>query len=123
MSLKTLLLLFPILLVSCQKFESEKDHQPPPVVETFESEKWKIREGEAYPYRASMLGDLMTTDTLRHKTLDEVKELLGEPTRINEGYVYYTVAENKIGLMTLNIKALVLKLSDDGKVEKIMVYN
>jgi hypothetical protein len=123
MSLKTLLLLFPILLVSCQKFESRNDHQPPPVVEKFESEKWKIREGEAYPYRADMLGDLMTTDTLRHKTLHEVKELLGEPTRINEGYVYYTVAENKIGLVTLNIKALVLELSDEGEVEKIMVYN
>ena len=27
------------------------------------------------------------------------------------------------GLATLNIKALVLKLSDEGKVEKIMVYN
>lgn len=120
---KLLILVVALCIVACQKFEAEKpDRSLPPVDKPFESAKWKMANGEEYPYRAEMLGDLMTTDTLRHKTLDEVKELLGEPSRINEGHIYYTVSANKMGMWQLNTVALVLKLSKDSLVEKIVVY-
>lgn len=118
-------LTFALMLcfLSCQKFEAEKpDNQPPAVDKPFDSEKWKIAEGEDFPYRAEMLGDLMTTDTLRHKTLDEVKELLGEPSRVNEGYIYYTISDDQIGFFRLHTVALVLRLSKDSLVDKIVVY-
>lgn len=121
---KILFATLTLCCVACQKFEAEKpDHEPPPIVRDFESEKWKVKLGDDYPHRAEMLGHLMRTDTLRHKTLEQVKQLLGEPTRVNEGYVYYTISQDKIGFVTTNFKSLVLKLSDSGRVEKILVYN
>lgn len=121
---KILFLILILSFIACEKFDFEKpDHEPPPMVKNFESEKWKLKVGDDYPHRAEMLGHLMRTDTLRHKTLDQVKTLLGEPTRVNEGYVYYTISQNKIGFVIMNFKSLVLKLSDEGLVEKIVVYN
>ena len=69
-----------------------------------------------------MVHDILYTDTVRALGKAEILELLGEPNRINEGHLYYLVAEKRMGFWTLHTKALVIKLENDSTVEWIKLH-
>ena len=62
-----------------ERFDKEQKEAKSAAV--FDEAKWKSREGEDYPYRNSMLNDVLYNDTVRTLSRDEVIDLLGKPDR------------------------------------------
>jgi hypothetical protein len=85
--------------------------------EKFDREKWLILEDSKYPYRDAMLHDLVFNQSLKGLTMKEVVHMLGEPNRMQEGHLYYTIHRDEIGKFTLHTRTLVLKLGADSTVE------
>lgn len=88
----------------------------------FDKTKWSAKEDLDYLYRDQMLNDVVYTDTLRMLNKDGVLELLGEPDQNNAGYLYYRITQKRLGFWTLHTKSLVIKLSDDNRVEWIKIH-
>lgn len=125
MNLKTFVL---VLLIGTTACTSEKKEKSDPVAHdvvvdsTFNKEKWSVKEGSDYPYRAQMFKDIVYNDTVRALDKDEILGLLGEPDRTNDGHLYYTIAEKRLGSWTLNTKAIVIKIAADNSIEWIKIY-
>jgi hypothetical protein len=83
----------------------------------FDKTKWQLKEDDAYPYRNEMLDDLIKNVTLKGLKKVEVLDLLGPPTRVDADYLFYTIDQPKIGIVTLSNKSLVIKLTKDSTVE------
>ncbi len=88
----------------------------------FDSAKWQIKKGLDHPYRLNMLSDLMKSDTLKTLKKEEIITLLGPPNQIDDVYIFYTVAQKRIGLFPINTKSLVIKLAKDGTKNKVMTH-
>ena len=88
----------------------------------FDKSKWGTREGKDYPFRNQMLDDLVYNDTVRSLSKAEILDLLGEPDRRNDGYLYYMVDQKRIGSWPLRTKSLVIKLSDDSTIDWIKIH-
>jgi hypothetical protein len=101
---------------------SEKGETTPETSTTFDKALWSVKEGQDYPYRDAMLNDLMNDDSIRSLSQTEIRELLGEPDRINEGYIYYTIAQKRLGMWPLNTKTLVIKFSDATTIEWMKIH-
>jgi len=83
----------------------------------FDKTKWQAKENDTYPYRDQMLDDLIRNVTLKGLKKNELIDLLGQPTRTDAGYLFYTVAQPHLGIVPLSNKSLVIKLSRDSTVE------
>jgi hypothetical protein len=83
----------------------------------FNKTKWATKDGRDYPYRDKMLKDLMTNYQLHGLKKDTLEKLLGPPDRTNNGYLYYTIAQKRLGFFPLHTKTLVFKLTTDSTVE------
>ena len=88
----------------------------------FDKEKWRLRDEAGFRYRRQMLNDIIGSRVLKGLTREEVLDLLGEPTRTDKNFLFYRIFENKIGLMTISTKTLVLQLNNDGVVGPVLVH-
>jgi hypothetical protein len=125
MRIRTCLLVLFLWGWSCTTEKKEKYDQVTPetaVKSTFNKEKWSVKEGEDYPYRAQMLEEIVYNDTIRTLHKNEILALLGEPDRTNEGHLYYLIAQKRLGFWTLHSKTLVIKLSDDDTIDWIKIH-
>lgn len=86
----------------------------------FEKDKWNEKNGSEYPHRLTMVDALLYTDTLRQLEKSSILSLLGEPTRINEDYLYYRLDQTSLGLMTLRTKTLVIQINSTRN--KVMLH-
>ena len=84
--------------------------------ELFDASKWKIKEADAYPYRAQMLDDLVYNVPLKGLTKEEVLTLLGPADRTDGNYLFYSVDVNRLMGYPLNSTNLVILIGADGKV-------
>jgi hypothetical protein len=113
-----------ILITTCLACNSEKKEP----INTddfniaFDKIKWQVKEGLDYPFRDQMLNDIVYNDSIRALDKPEIFELLGEPNRINEGHLYYMVTQKRIGLLPLTTKTMVIKLTEDNKIEWIKIH-
>ena len=116
------------LFISCFACKADREENADNDKKTTESEmvfdkaKWITKDGEDYPFRDKMLNDIVYNDTVRSQNRDEILELLGKPDRINENYLYYMVAQKRLGSWPLHTKTLVIKFSDDNTVEWIKIH-
>lgn len=113
MFLRSLITILALISIDgCKNKTTEKKE------EKFSKEKWAIRTDKEYTYRAQMLKDLMTYK-LHGLKKEEVENLLGEPNKRDNGYIFYTVSANFIGNVPVPIstKTLVIKLTKDSTVE------
>lgn len=94
-----------------------------PTDSTFDRELWSTRRGGEYPFREQMLRDVVYNDTIRRLNREQLLSLLGDPDRENEGHLYYTISEKKLGFLTLSLTSMVVRLRPDGSVEWIRIYN
>lgn len=92
----------------------------------FDKEKWKIRDPETiYAYREEMLDNLV--DTLlavkkrRALPKEEILDMLGEPTRVDNLHLFYEVSMKHLGLVPFNAITLVIKLKEDQTVDKVLI--
>ena len=104
--------------------EPSPDPQPKeqsiPVV--FDKEKWLTKEGEDYPFRDSMVHDVLYNDTVRSLEKTEIISLLGKPDKANDGYLYYTVSQKRLGSWPLHTKTLVIKFSNENNIEWMKIH-
>ena len=112
--------------ISCKNQKEAKSELADQGIKTeiqFDKSKWGSKEGKDYPYRDQMLDDLVYNDTVRSLSKDEILDLLGEPDRRNDGYLYYMVDQKRIGSWPLHTKSLVIKLSDDSTIDWIKIHD
>ena len=107
------------LLCACNPSEEEKISNSKPL---FDSEKWQIKDGSVYPYREELVNSVLYTDTIRSLDKKTALELMGEPDRVNENYVYYIIDESKLGLWTLHSSSVVIKFNEQDSVEWIKLH-
>ena len=88
----------------------------------FDKEKWKMVQDNVYPYRDKMLQHLIASDTLRGLQKQQVLSLLGTPTRQDTGYLFYRIAQKRIGFFPLHTKTLVVHLPGDSIVKWIKIH-
>ncbi len=118
--MRYLVILLIVFVLACADDKPPKN-QPPAIEETFTSQGWKqVVDGE-FPNREKMLGSLMASDTLRGMNRGDILELLGDPLREENNHMFYRIREDKIGLMTLRTRTLVIALKD-GKAQRILVH-
>lgn len=109
-----------------------EDHTTPTDLDAsagvFEQDRWKAREGDDFPYRDEMLYDLMNSQNivddrgLRDLKRDEILELLGEPTRVDTNYLFYRVAQKRLGLWPIHTKSMVIQLAEDSTVNWVKIH-
>ncbi len=125
--MRILFLITPLLLIvlACN---TEKDEKSASVYHgtmaeiSFDQTKWKTKEGLDYPYRDKMLNSIVYNDTVRTLNKNEILDLLGEPDRSNEGYLYYTISQRRLGFWPLHTKTLVIKLTGDTTIDWIKIH-
>ncbi len=88
----------------------------------FNIDLWKTKEDGSYPYRESMVDEILYNDTIRSLNKNELLQLLGEPDRINENYLYYTVSQKRLGSWPLHTRSMVIKLSENNDIEWIKIH-
>src|SRR5688500_16009134 len=88
----------------------------------FESTKWKMRVDNDYPYRDRMLNDLIASKILKGMKREYVLDLLGRPTRVDTNYLFYRVAQKRLGFFPLHTKTLVIQLSGDTLVKTVRIH-
>ena len=88
----------------------------------FNKTRWVISDGKDYPYREKMLEDLVYRQQLKGLTKEELIEMLGEPDRSNKGFLYYRVAQKRLGLLPLHTTTLVIELSADSIVKSRRIH-
>ncbi|PKA82050.1 hypothetical protein ATE92_0175 [Ulvibacter sp. MAR_2010_11] len=88
----------------------------------FDHTKWQAKEGDNYIYRDKMLNDVVYNDTVRSLNKEEILVLLGEPDRINENVLYYTIDKKQLGFWTLHTRTMVIQFSDSNTVDWIKIH-
>ena len=123
----TCLLLLLLCLTSCMDEGSPETSEGLTEAESamdsvFDEDKWKIKEGVDYPYRDEMLHDLVYEQQLKGLEKEELIKLLGEPDRSSKGFLYYRVAQKRLGLLPLHTTTLVIELSEDSIVKTRRIH-
>lgn len=125
--MRRIIFIIPLLLsvLACNSEKDEKpgliDHETMSEI-TFDQTKWGIKEGLAYPYRDQMLNSIVYNDTVRSLNKDEILDLLGEPDRKNNGYLYYLISQRRLGFWPLHTKTMVVKLSENNTIDWIKIH-
>jgi hypothetical protein len=110
---------FAFLMLFCLFFLACKNKPENKQTERFDKVKWATVSGRQYPYRNKMIKDLIENVPLKKLKKEEVIDLLGQPSRTDNGYLFYTVAQEFLGntYWPLYTKTLVIKLRADSTVE------
>lgn len=88
----------------------------------FDKAKWQMKEDNDYPYRDKMLSDLIASDSLKTLKKEGILELLGEPTRTDNNYLFYMVSQERAGFWPLHTKTLVIKFTKADSVEWVKIH-
>lgn len=88
----------------------------------FDKTKWAIKQGMDYPYRDLMLNDLMYGHELHDIPKDSLVAMLSQPDRTDSLYLFYRIAQERIGFFPLHTKTLVFKLHPDSTVLWIKIH-
>ena len=123
--IRLLLIIGIISCIACQRDKEAEEH-PATVEETtqiaFDQTLWQTGKDGKYPFRAQMVDSVLYNDTIRSLNGEEILELLGDPDKVNEGHLYYTISQRKLGAWPLHTKTLVVKLSDENSIEWIKLH-
>lgn len=88
----------------------------------FDQAKWQMKDGQSYIHRNGMLKDLVASKKLKKLKKEEVTDLLGQPDRIDGAYLFYRITQQSIGLFPLHTTTLVVKISDNGKENPVLIH-
>jgi len=117
-----LLLLCGFACSNDKKSKSDIEEQGKESEIQFDKSKWSSKDGADYPFRDQMLNDLIYNDTVRMLDENEILNLLGEPDRSTDGYLYYMIAQKRLGSWPLHTKSLVIKFSNDSTIEWMKIH-
>jgi hypothetical protein len=117
MQLKVLLLLLAVCCLACNNGKAKKTVSETTTAIEFDTTKWKTKDGDDYPYRDELLTYLTTNNKLKGWKKDSVIAFLGQPDKIDSNYLFYSIAQKRLGFFPLHTKTLVIKLAADSTVE------
>ena len=120
--MKLLLSVFCFMILSFVACDSEKVSNDVEAQIPFDKDAWQTEVDGRFPYRSQMLDHILYTDTLRRYEKTKVLELLGEPGKSNEEFIYYLISQEKLGLWPIQTKTLVIKFTKDEKVGWIKLH-
>jgi len=122
--LNVLLVVFILLSSSCSNKKHKKADANPAVKKdlTFDESKWKTKKGWDYPYRDSMLEDVISNKSFRAYRKEEVLNVFGEPTRMDNDYLFYRISQKRYNLFPLHTKTLVIKLYEDSTIQWMKIH-
>lgn len=118
----TVISLIAICCFACGENQKPKEHHTDSSAMPFDFVKWHMQVNSEYPFREKMYKDLVYSNMLKKLNRQEIFALLGQPTRTDSLYLFYRVAENKIGLFTLHTTTVVIKLNEQDSVEKVLIH-
>ena len=105
-----------VILISCLSCKDKKQE------ERFDKIRWATKNDMDYPYRDKMLKDLMTNHRLHGLKKDSLVSLLGQPSRSDTFYLFYTIEQQRLGFFPLHTKTLVFKFTKDTTVEWVKIH-
>ena len=113
MQIHKLFLIIFLFFIACKNKDKKQEEQK------FDKSKWGSQVDKTYPQRNLMIKDLINNHTLKGLKKEEVYNLLGEPSRTNNGYLYYTIDQQFFPNTSwpIHTKTLVIKLTKDSTVE------
>lgn len=117
-----LLLLFCFACSNDKKSQSDLIEQGKESEIQFDKSKWSSKDGLDYPFRDQMLHDLIYNDTVRMLDENEILNLLGEPDRSTDGFLYYMIAQKRLGSWPLHTKSLVIKFANDSTIDWMKIH-
>lgn len=88
----------------------------------FDKIKWSAKDDHHYPYRDVLLAGSLSNHTLDSLEKDEVIDLLGQPDRIDNNYLFYRISQKRMGFWPLHTKTLVIKIFEDGAIEWVRIH-
>ncbi len=113
-----------LLQFSC----NSKEERPQPVKanptteQIFDRQKWQTKNGDDYPYRSRMLDDLVKHRKLHGLNKSQILKMLGKPDRIDNNYLFYEIEQQRITIMPLHTKTMVIKLDKNGITEWVKIH-
>jgi hypothetical protein len=116
------ILIGSFLFVSCKEKNEEKPLYGSGIQIDFDSQKWATLEKMDFPYRDQMLDDIITSKMLKPLNRDEIIEILGAPSKEEKNYMYYLIAQSRLGLFPLHTKTLVIELSGDSTENRVLIH-
>jgi outer membrane protein assembly factor BamE (lipoprotein component of BamABCDE complex) len=119
MRIKNLFIIPLLLALSCKNAKQDERSES---AETFQKMKWAVKVDHDYPYRDKMLADVLANHARKGVKREAILNLLGTPTKIDSGYLFYRVKEQRFGLLTLHTKTLVLKFGKDSTLEWAKIH-
>jgi hypothetical protein len=123
MRIRYLLTLFLLCCLACNNIkESDKAKSETKNTIEFDRIKWEKKHDKDYPYRDKMLNDLMTNYELQGVKKDSLVKLLGSPDRIDSSYLFYRIAQKRLGFFPLHTTTLVIKLANDSTVKWVRIH-
>ncbi len=105
--------------------ESDSDTNSAATEMPFDKQKWNTKDGYDYPFRPKIVNHLIKKENLAEfKKLkkDELIEMLGQPNRTDSLYLFYTITENRAGIMMLSSKTMVIKMRPDNTIETVRIH-
>ncbi len=117
----TYILILMTLLSSCKCNNSQAPKEPDVV--RFDKIKWQQKDDQGYTYRDKMAGDLITSKTLDGLKRADVLNLLGNPDRNEQNYLFYELLEEKAYGFSLNKKVMLVYIGADSVVENVSVLD
>jgi hypothetical protein len=121
MKTKFMMLLVMLSCLACKKTAEETTEEGKTEI-AFDKTKWQTKKGDDYPYRDKMVNDLVASDTLKTVKKEAIIALLGEPSREDNNYLFYTVSQERAGFWPLHTKTVVIKFLKDGTVEWVKIH-
>ena len=125
MPTRTYILACFLFCLACTNTKEEKSGEAASDRETeieFEKTKWRKKQDKDYPFREGMLDDLISSKKLKGLKRDEIFDLLGEPDRVDSSYLFYRIAQKRIGFFPLHTKTLVIKLANDSTTNWVRIH-
>lgn len=116
------LLMICLACTSDKDRKAEKQNRKVEDAMVFDPEKWMEKEGKDYLYREFMLEDVVYNDTVRSLNREELLSLFGQPDRMQENHLYYTISQKRLGAWTVHSRSMVIKLTNAGSVEWIKIH-
>ncbi|RZJ33412.1 MAG: DUF2809 domain-containing protein [Flavobacterium sp.] len=120
---------FFILMLALLQFScNSKEERPEPVKanptteQIFDRQKWQTKNGDDYPYRSRMLDDLVKHRKLHGLNKSQILKMLGKPDRIDNNYLFYEIEQQRITIMPLHTKTMVIKLDKNGITEWVKIH-
>jgi len=119
---KIILLIVIIGFISCKEEKETVESLQKETIIELNKVNWNKKEADDYLYRELLIDSVIENKELRSLGQNELLNVLGEPNRMENNHLYYTISQKKLGFWPLNQKTLVIKYSENDTITWIKIH-